>query len=59
MAVGYSSQWYVYFLKNFIGQQGLTFKLGLGAGGQVDSKTSANSNAALYSTFSVTAFFAG
>ncbi|TFK71739.1 MFS general substrate transporter [Pluteus cervinus] len=32
---------------------------GLGAGGQVDSTTSANSNAALYATFSVAAFFAG
>ncbi|KAF4623042.1 hypothetical protein D9613_001553 [Agrocybe pediades] len=32
---------------------------GLGAGGQVDSETSANSNAALYATFAVSAFFAG
>ncbi|KIM39155.1 hypothetical protein M413DRAFT_236945 [Hebeloma cylindrosporum] len=32
---------------------------GLGAGGQVDSTTSANSNAALYATFAVAAFFAG
>jgi len=32
---------------------------GLGAGGQVDSATSANSNAALYATFAVSAFFAG
>jgi hypothetical protein len=32
---------------------------GLGAGGQVDSETSANANAALYSTFAVMAFFAG
>ena len=32
---------------------------GLGAGGQVDSTTSANSNAALYATFAFTAFFAG
>jgi hypothetical protein len=32
---------------------------GLGAGGQVDSQTSANANAALYSTFAVMAFFAG
>ncbi|KDQ17512.1 hypothetical protein BOTBODRAFT_29692 [Botryobasidium botryosum FD-172 SS1] len=32
---------------------------GLGAGGQVDSATSANGNAALYATFSVAAFFAG
>ena len=32
---------------------------GLGAGGQVDSTNSANSNSALYSTFAVSAFFAG
>ncbi|KAF6765903.1 MFS general substrate transporter [Ephemerocybe angulata] len=32
---------------------------GLGAGGQVDSKTGANANSALYSTFAVSAFFAG
>jgi hypothetical protein len=32
---------------------------GLGAGGQVDSTTSANSNAALYATFAFAAFFAG
>lgn len=32
---------------------------GLGAGGQVDSETSANANAALYATFAVSAFFAG
>ncbi|KAF8168401.1 major facilitator superfamily domain-containing protein [Crassisporium funariophilum] len=32
---------------------------GLGAGGQVDTKTSANSNAALYATFAISAFFAG
>lgn len=32
---------------------------GLGAGGQVDSKTSATSNAVLYGTFAVSAFFAG
>jgi hypothetical protein len=32
---------------------------GLGAGGQVDSKTSSNANTALYSTFAVMAFFAG
>ncbi|KAG8971846.1 hypothetical protein FRB90_010372, partial [Tulasnella sp. 427] len=32
---------------------------GLGGGGRVDQKTSANGNAALYATFSVTAFFAG
>lgn len=32
---------------------------GLGAGGQVDSTNSANSNSALYSTFAITAFFAG
>lgn len=32
---------------------------GLGAGGQVDSATSANANAALYSTFAFFAFFAG
>ncbi|KAF5361690.1 hypothetical protein D9758_007339 [Tetrapyrgos nigripes] len=32
---------------------------GLGAGGQVDSSTNSNSNAALYSTFAVSAFFAG
>ncbi|TFL02032.1 MFS general substrate transporter [Pterulicium gracile] len=32
---------------------------GLGAGGQVDSATSANSNSALYATFAVSAFFAG
>ncbi|KAF8060872.1 MFS general substrate transporter [Lyophyllum atratum] len=32
---------------------------GLGGGGQVDNTTSANSNAALYATFAVSAFFAG
>ncbi|THU79894.1 MFS general substrate transporter [Dendrothele bispora CBS 962.96] len=32
---------------------------GLGGGGQVDSRTNSNSNAALYSTFAVMAFFAG
>ena len=32
---------------------------GLGGGGQIDAATSANSNAALYATFSVMAFFAG
>ncbi|KAG6826222.1 hypothetical protein H0H92_000662 [Tricholoma furcatifolium] len=32
---------------------------GLGAGGQVDSTTSANANAALYATFAFCAFFAG
>uniref|UniRef100_A0A0W0F2B5 Duf895 domain membrane protein n=1 Tax=Moniliophthora roreri TaxID=221103 RepID=A0A0W0F2B5_MONRR len=32
---------------------------GLGAGGQVDSATSANANAALYSTFAVFGFFGG
>ncbi|KAJ3501926.1 hypothetical protein NLJ89_g9121 [Agrocybe chaxingu] len=32
---------------------------GLGGGGQVDTATSANSNAALYATFAVSAFFAG
>ena len=32
---------------------------GLGAGGQVDSTTSANANAALYATFAFFAFFAG
>lgn len=32
---------------------------GLGAGGQVDSKTSANANSTLYATFAFTAFFAG
>lgn len=32
---------------------------GLGAGGQVDDKTSANSNAAVYGTFAGGAFFAG
>ncbi|KAL0950518.1 hypothetical protein HGRIS_007327 [Hohenbuehelia grisea] len=32
---------------------------GLGAGGQVDSATSANANAALYATFAFAAFFAG
>lgn len=32
---------------------------GLGAGGQVDSTNSANSNSALYATFAVAAFFAG
>ncbi|ETW78309.1 hypothetical protein HETIRDRAFT_454298 [Heterobasidion irregulare TC 32-1] len=32
---------------------------GLGAGGQVDSTTSANANVALYATFSFFAFFAG
>ena len=32
---------------------------GLGAGGQVDTTTSANANAALYATLAVSAFFAG
>ncbi|KAF9040597.1 major facilitator superfamily domain-containing protein [Panaeolus papilionaceus] len=32
---------------------------GLGGGGQVDSTTSANSNAAVYATFAFSAFFAG
>lgn len=32
---------------------------GLGAGGQVDSVTSANANSALYATFAASAFFAG
>jgi len=32
---------------------------GLGAGGQIDSATSANANAALYATFAAAAFFAG
>ncbi|GLB36693.1 putative MFS general substrate transporter [Lyophyllum shimeji] len=32
---------------------------GLGAGGQVDSSTSANANSVLYATFAVAAFFAG
>ncbi|KAK7041796.1 hypothetical protein VNI00_009085 [Paramarasmius palmivorus] len=32
---------------------------GLGAGGQVDSETSANANAALYSTFAIFGFFGG
>ncbi|CCA69390.1 hypothetical protein PIIN_03290 [Serendipita indica DSM 11827] len=32
---------------------------GLGAGGQVDSQTSANANSTLYATFAFTAFFAG
>ncbi|KAJ8088913.1 hypothetical protein PM082_014159 [Marasmius tenuissimus] len=32
---------------------------GLGAGGQVDSTTSANANAALYSTFAIFGFFGG
>ncbi|KAI5891680.1 MFS general substrate transporter [Schizophyllum commune H4-8] len=32
---------------------------GLGGGGQLDTKTSANANVALYSTFAVMAFFAG
>ncbi|KAG2023667.1 DUF895 domain membrane protein [Coprinopsis cinerea AmutBmut pab1-1] len=32
---------------------------GLGAGGQVDSQTNATSNAVLYGTFAVSAFFAG
>ncbi|TFK33093.1 major facilitator superfamily domain-containing protein [Crucibulum laeve] len=32
---------------------------GLGAGGQVDSTTSANANTAVYATFAFTAFFAG
>jgi MFS family permease len=32
---------------------------GLGAGGQVDSKTGSNANVALYSTFAAVAFFAG
>lgn len=32
---------------------------GLGGGGQVDNTTGANANAALYSTFAVSAFFAG
>jgi hypothetical protein len=32
---------------------------GLGAGGQVDSTTSANANATLYATFAAGAFFSG
>lgn len=32
---------------------------GLGAGGQVNSTTSANANSTLYATFAVAAFFAG
>jgi hypothetical protein len=32
---------------------------GLGAGGQTDARTSANSNAALYACFAGVAFFAG
>jgi hypothetical protein len=32
---------------------------GLGAGGQVDTTTSANANSTLYATFAVAAFFAG
>ena len=32
---------------------------GLGAGGQVDSTTSANANAVVYATFAFSAFFAG
>lgn len=32
---------------------------GLGAGGQVDSTTSANANSALYATFAAGAFFSG
>ncbi|KAI0038746.1 MFS general substrate transporter [Auriscalpium vulgare] len=32
---------------------------GLGAGGQLDSETSANANSTLYATFAVAAFFAG
>ncbi len=32
---------------------------GLGAGGQVESTTSANANSTLYATFAVAAFFAG
>jgi hypothetical protein len=32
---------------------------GLGAGGQVDSTTSANANSTLYATFALAAFFAG
>jgi hypothetical protein len=32
---------------------------GLGAGGQIDSTTSANANSTLYATFAVAAFFAG
>jgi hypothetical protein len=32
---------------------------GLGAGGQLDSTNTANSNSALYSTFAAAAFFAG
>jgi hypothetical protein len=32
---------------------------GLGGGGQLDAKTGANSNSALYACFSVVAFFAG
>jgi hypothetical protein len=32
---------------------------GLGGGGQLDSKTSANSNSALYACFAGVAFFAG
>jgi hypothetical protein len=32
---------------------------GLGAGGQVNSTTSANANSTLYATFAIAAFFAG
>jgi hypothetical protein len=32
---------------------------GLGGGGQLDTKTSANANSTLYATFTVAAFFAG
>jgi uncharacterized protein (AIM24 family) len=44
----------------FVSSQGLFNALnGLGGGGRVDTKTSANGNVALYSTFAAGAFFAG
>jgi hypothetical protein len=43
-----------------ISRQGLFNALnGLGGGGRVDPKTSANGNAALYATFAAGAFFSG
>ena len=46
--------------QHFYNRSGLFNALnGLGGGGQLDTKTSANANVALYSTFAVMAFFAG
>ena len=47
--------------KNFeINHPGLFNALnGLGGGGQIDTSTASNANAAVYSTFGVSAFFAG